>query len=249
MGNNRFVAIWGSGGSGKTLLTVKFAKELAAQKKNVLIIHCDDETPVLPLVLPVSENIKSLGNLLAMSNSTQVAVLQHCTVFGSSGYISLLGYKLGENAISYREYSSKDVKNLFNMCRQIPTVDYILVDCSHHTIDNVLTIVALETADAVIKVSNSNIKSTVYIESQKKLLREERFHYCNQINVLNNVLPSQDTYPFREALGGAPYVLSHCSSLEEQYHERKLLDSLYGKAGKKFESVIKQLVKEVFFDE
>jgi len=249
LANNRFVALWGSGGSGKTALSIKIAKELAANKKNVLVIHCDDETPVLPLLLPVSESGQSLGDLLSMSSPTQISVLQHCAVYGSSGYISLLGYQLGENAISNREYNDKEARNLFNLCRRIPSMDYILVDCSHHTVDNILTAVALEAADAVIKVANTNLRSTVYLESQKQLLREEKFHYRDHINVLNNVMPDQDTYPFRESLGGAPYVFPHCPSIEEQFHEQKLLDTLFGKDARRFEPVMKQLVKEVFLDE
>lgn len=249
MGNNRFTAIWGGCNSGKTSIAVKIALELAAKKKNTLIIHCDDETPVLPLLMPITEEMRSLGDLLSMSNPSQNTILQHCISYGRNEYISLLSYLQGENAMSFRQYSPKEAMNLYNLCRQIPVVDYILVDCSHHTVDNVLTGAALESADAVIKVANANIKSTVYIESQKKLLREERFHYRDQINVLNNVLPSEDTYPYREALGGAPYVLPHCPALEKQYYELKLFESLYGKEGRKFDAVIKQLVNEVFLNE
>lgn len=249
MANNRFVALWGSGGSGKTTLSIKIAKELAANNKNVLVIHCDDETPVLPLLLPVSESSQSLGDLLSMSSPTQISILQHCAIYGNSGYISLLGYQLGENAISYPEYSKKEAIILFNLCRRIPNIDYILVDCSNHTVDNILTVVALEAADAVIKVANTNLRSTVYLESQKQLLRDEKFRYRDQINVLNNVMPDQDTYPFRESLGGAPYVFPHCPSIEEQFHEQKLLDSLFGKDARRFEPIMKQLVKEVFLDE
>ncbi len=249
MSNNRFVAIWGGGGSGKTTLSIKIAKELASNKKNVLIIHCDDETPVLPLLVPVSQCHQSLGDLLNMSNPTQISVLQHCTVYGRSGYISLLGYQLGESAVSYRQYSEREAKKIFQLCRTISSVDYILVDCSHHILDNLLTAVALEVADAVIKVANTNLRSTIYLESQRSLLREEKFRYNDHINVLNNVLSNQDTYPYQEALGGAPYIFNHCPSLENQYHEQKLLDPLLGKDARQFEPVMSQLIKEVFLNE
>ncbi|WP_457943390.1 AAA family ATPase [Caproiciproducens sp. LBM24188] len=246
MENNRFVALWGSGGSGKTTLSIKIAKVLEENKKNVLVIHCDDETPVLPLLMPTAQCTQSLGHLLSLPNPSQIDVLKHFTVY--SDRISLLGYQNAENAISYRQYDEKDVRNLFQLCRRLANVEYILVDCSSHTVDNLLTAVALETADAVIKVANANLRSSAYLESQKGLLREERFHYDRHINVLNNVLPDEDIYPFQESLGGVPYVFPHCPSLEQEFNEQRLLDSMFGKDARRFEPVMKQLVKEVFLN-
>lgn len=250
MANNRFTAIWGGSSTGKTVLAVKIAKELASIKKNVLIIPCDDQTPTLPLLLPVSENIKSLGDLLSQTAISQISVLQHCISYGNSGYVSLLGYKLGDCETSYPEYNMKRAKELFSMCRRLSDVDYIIADCSHNTLGNILTAAALETADCVIRVSNANIRSTVYLESQKQLLHDDdRFHYNKQMNVLNNVLPNQDIDPFCESLGGVKYILPHCPAIEEQFSEQKLLESLFGKDAKKYEPVIKQMVKEIYLNE
>ena len=249
MRTNRFIAVWGGGGTGKTVLSIKIAKELSEQKKNVLVVHCDDETPTLPLVIPATDDIKSLGELLSKSSITQNIILQHCVPFGGNGYISLIGYKLGDYGLKYSEYSLQRAKEFLMNCCKLDDIDYVIADCSHHTMENILTVAALQTADKVIKVCNANIKSMVYVDSQKQLLQGEQFHYSQQINVLNNVLPSQDTYPFREALKGAPYVFPHCPALASQCEEQKLFENLSGREARKYKPMLKQLVKEVLLDE
>jgi MinD-like ATPase involved in chromosome partitioning or flagellar assembly len=244
---SKFAAVWGSPGSGKTLTAVKIAKALSENKENVLIVGCDDETPLLPLLLPSASETQSLGGLLALPALSQIAVLQHCVPFGKSEYISLLGYKLEENVMSYSEYSLQRAKELFSLLRRL--ADYVIADCSSHLTDNILSAAALETADVTFKVVNADLKSTVYIRSQKLLLQDSRFRYKDQINILNNVLPSQDTCPIREALGGVCYTLPHMDALKEQYDTGRLLDTVFGREAKQYEPVIKAIGKEVLEDE
>jgi cellulose biosynthesis protein BcsQ len=247
MPNNQIIAVWGSTGSGKTLTSMKIAKELAERKQNVILVLCDDETPALPLLQPSASDTKSLGDLLSLVDLSQVSVFQHCVPVGTSGYISLLGYQLGETERTYSEYTLRRAKELFSLLRR--TNDFVVVDCSHHLMSNILTAAALEVSDVVLKVVNADLKSSIYIRSQQTLLQESRFHYDKQINVLNNVLPTQDTHPYHEALGGASYILPHLPSLKEQYDSGKLLESLFGRDAKKYEPIIKKMVSEVLFDE
>ncbi|WP_042436114.1 ParA family protein [Faecalispora jeddahensis] len=245
MPDNRLIAIWGSVASGKTTLTIKIAKELAALKKNVLVIHCDNETPILPLLLPIEESISTLGDVLSLPEPTVTDLLKHCHIYGNSGYLSIMGYKLGDNLITYHEYLDPEVRSLYRLCLKIPDIDYILVDCSHHT-SEILTATALEIADQVLQVSTATLKSAVYNESQKRLLQGARYQYKKHLQILNDVFPKQDTYSFREALGGANYIFPHCPAITQQTEEKKLLDAVYGKEGKVFQSAMEDLIKEVF---
>lgn len=248
MNNNQMIAVWGSPGSGKTLTSVKISKYLADKKNNVILVLCDDESPSIPILLPsAADDALSIGHLLSLPDMTQKSVLQHCLPFGKSGYISILGYKLGDNVTAYQEYSVSKAKELFSTLRQ--TADYVVADCSSHLSDNVLTAAALENADKVLKVINADLKSTAYIQSQKQLLQDERFNYKKQINVLNSVLDSQDTYPIREALGGASYILPFLPALKEQFDSGQLLNPLPGRSAKKYESVISNLMEEVLKNE
>jgi Mrp family chromosome partitioning ATPase len=46
------LAVWGSPASGKTTVSVRLAKYLAEQKKNVALLLCDMTAPMLPCVCP-----------------------------------------------------------------------------------------------------------------------------------------------------------------------------------------------------
>lgn len=49
---SRMLAVWGSPGCGKTTVAVKLAACLAQQKKDVALLLCDMNTPMLPCICP-----------------------------------------------------------------------------------------------------------------------------------------------------------------------------------------------------
>ena len=50
--DNQMLAVWGSPGSGKTTTAVKLAMRLAMQKRDVALLLCDMNTPMLPCICP-----------------------------------------------------------------------------------------------------------------------------------------------------------------------------------------------------
>lgn len=60
---NQILAVWGSPGSGKTTVSVKLAAKLAAQRRDVALLLCDMNTPMLPCICPPGdiEEEHSLG--------------------------------------------------------------------------------------------------------------------------------------------------------------------------------------------
>ena len=209
---NKIVAIWGSPGSGKRLTAVKIAKELAEQKKDVILVGCDDKVPLLPLLLPDATELPSLGDVLAAPTLTQIAVLQHCVPYGKNPYINLLGYGRGENVTSYPEYSYQRAEELLGQLRRL--ADVILVVCTSN-LDNYLTAAALKRADITLRVVNADPKSMLYYQSAAPLLqRDSGYRYGEQINVLNNILLSQDPTPVKEVVGAISYTLPAMQELK-----------------------------------
>lgn len=48
--DNQVLAVWGSPSSGKTIMSVKLARYIASQKKNVILVLADMSAPPLPYV-------------------------------------------------------------------------------------------------------------------------------------------------------------------------------------------------------
>jgi septum formation inhibitor-activating ATPase MinD len=240
-------AIWGSPGSGKTITAVKIAKALADKKKNVIIVGCDIAVPLLPVLLPSENEVSSLGEVLSLPTLSDISVLQHCVPFKNK-YISILGYRLGDNIQTYPDYSfsPQRAKEFISILKG--TADYVIIDCTSNHINNKLTATALEQADITFKVVNADLKSISFLESQSPLLQGANFKYNQQINIISDVLPSQDITPLTEYLGKSPYILPHVSSLKEQYDCGGLLDTVFGKSAKDYVMAINLIVKEVFKD-
>ena len=238
------VAVWGSPGSGTTLTAVKIARELS-RKKNVILVLGDSETPSVPLLVPKTGGGKSLGDLLSLPAITEIDLFRHCIPIGKS--LSVMGYLYGENEKTWPEYSDLRVGELFELLRA--SADYTVIDCPHHLLSSALTAVALEKADLVLRVVNANLKSIIFVKSQRPFLSEERFRWEEHVSVINNVLHSQDAHTYEETFGGKTYTLPHLPALQQQYDEYRLLEPLTGKEGKLYEPVIRSIVREVIMNE
>lgn len=246
MNETQVLAVWGSPGAGKTTLAVKIAKELERMHRPVVLVLCDDEVPAVPLLLPNGKQPRlSLGELLSQTRVSQTAILKYSIPYGNDNIV-LLGYCADENEKTYVEYSEFTAKSFLVALARLEQT--IIVDCSSHLDSNLLSVVAMEAADATLRVVNATSRSATYIRSHQLLLNDEnRFHYSKQLVLLNNVMPGQDDIGFSNTLGKASYILPHCSSVAEQFEAGKLTESLFGREAKQFEPVVKAIAKDVFF--
>lgn len=245
MASNQVITIWGSPGSGKTQTSVKIAREMASRKKNVVLVLCDSETPSVPLLVPQAESAKSIGHLLSLPSMTQIDLFRHCIPIGKS--LSIMGYLYQENEKTWPDYTPQRAKELIEILRGI--ADYVVIDCPHHLLSSVLTAVALEEANLVLRVVNADLKSIVFLKSQRPFLSESRFRFDEHISVINNVLPTQDAHTYEETFGGKAYALPHLPELQQQYDEYRLLEPIAGREGKLYEQLIRTIVRKEILNE
>lgn len=243
--SNKVVAVWGSPGSGCTVTSVKIARELANAKKNVILVLCDDVTPMVPLIYPDSDSSKSIGSLLEQPILSPIHIFQNLVPVKN---LSLLGYQSGDNEITYAEYNIDRARALIALLKK--SADYVIIDCCHHLLASVLTAAALKDSDVVLRVVNADLKSLIYLKSQKYfLLKDAEFRFDQHISVINNMLPTQDYHPYQQEYGAKAYMLPHVTSLKVQYDEARLLESLPGRDAKLYEPVIKKITQEVIVNE
>lgn len=193
--------------------------------------------------MPTVSGTASLGDLLALPNLTEMAVLQHCVPFNKSDHIAVLGYGRSENIRTYPDYNQHRAEELISLMRKV--ADYVIIDCTSHMAKDPLTDAALEEADITFKVVNPDLKSISFLKSQAPLLQNSRYHYSGQVNIINNILSSQDEGPIYEFLGNQAYKLPHVEELHEQFDSGKLLETTFGKNAKEYATSIMTLVGEV----
>ena len=173
MVQNKIIAVMGSPGSGKTTASIKLAAELAEKKKNVILVFCDPFTPVIPFVVSCPEEQVSVGTLLTTPSLTQKMILDSCIPIKENGYISLLGYRLGDSLMAYPQITRDRAVDFLVCLRYL--ADFIIMDCSAVFEADVLSMLAMELSDQIIKIGTSNLRGISYFESRSSLLSDRRF--------------------------------------------------------------------------
>lgn len=243
----QMLAVWGSPSSGKTVTSIKLANDIAAQKKNVVIVLCDTAAPALPAVLKTKKIPDgSVGAVLSAPVLTQELVLKNCIPFGKNPYISLLGYRAGENVFSYAEYSKERAVDMLVLLRHI--ADYVIVDCSSILTGDILSTAALEVADEVLRLCACNLKALSYFSSYLPLIGNRKFNPDRHIRVMSNTRAYPCGAEYENSFGGVKYRLPYLAAIEEQNAALSLADALSGKEAKAYEPVIAAIAKEVFDD-
>ena len=227
MVQNKIIAVMGSPGSGKTTASIKLAAELAEKKKNVILVFCDPFTPVIPFVVSCPEEQVSVGTLLTTPSLTQKMILDSCIPIKENGYISLLGYRLGDSLMAYPQITRDRAVDFLVCLRYL--ADFIIMDCSAVFEADVLSMLAMELSDQIIKIGTSNLRGISYFESRSSLLSDRRFQPEKQRMYLGNLKTGQEWEAVSVQYGGVDGILPHLMALEQQYDEQALFESLAGK--------------------
>ncbi|HWR57054.1 MAG TPA: hypothetical protein VN462_11120, partial [Negativicutes bacterium] len=207
-------------------------------------LMCDFTVPSPQTLLPnTPTNGKSLGELLSLPSISQEAILSRCIPFGKSSYVSLLGYKSGDNAFSYAKYAKERAIDLITLLRH--AADYIIIDCESAFSFDVLSAVALENADAVLRLCSCDLKSLSYFTSALPLLADGRYASARHIKVLSMVKPGQDSGEYHNTFGGTPYSLPFVPELEEQFYAGRLMDELCTKPTQAYNAAIRDIANDL----
>lgn len=244
MNNNQIVAVWGNPSSGKTTTSIKLAKEISQNKKNVILVICDTLCPTIVTLLPhMNIENKSLGSLLSAAEITQENILSKCITLHKNQYISLLGYSQGENIFTYAQYSKERAVDFLILLRHL--ADYVIVDCSSIFAYDTLSAVALEMADSVVRLCSSNLKAVSYFNSYLPLLADRKFNIDKHIKVLSNVKDNEPGEQIKEIYRGVKYELPYTEEIENQFLIGELFNDLKCKSSEEYNYTIKNLISSL----
>ena len=245
--DNRVLAVWGSPSCGKTTIAAKIAGYIADKGFDVALLLCDTDAPPLPLLASPSdiETEKSLGSILAAARITENLVMQNAITFKKNKHIVAFGLMKGENSFSYPKYTQVQAKDLIYTLRDI--ADFVVIDCSCHLSDDILSTVTLIEADCVLRLINCDLKSISYLSSQLPLLADSRFKSDKQLKAANNVKSIHSRENIEQIIGGVTFTVPHSDLVERQYLEGELLkDTPVKRESKEFRVMIEQIAEEVF---
>lgn len=243
--NKNIIAVWGNPSSGKTVTSMKLARELEAVKKNVIVIFADLFCPVLSTVMPsVDVKSRTLGSLLSKPHIKQLDIMQTAIPYPKHEHIATIGYKNGDNIFTYSEFLAERVAELISGLRQ--AADYVIIDCSSVLTEDGFTTIALQQSDTVLRLCNADLKAFSYFTSHLPLISRAKFKSDSHIKVLSDIKPGQEENTFRSVYGDVAYTLPHVKEIEAQFYSAGLLDTLGGKDAKKYNAEVKKMAREVF---
>lgn len=244
MEHGNMMAIAGSPGSGKTTLAVKLAVEIARKKKNVIVVCSDPFVPSVPFLLPTdTEQEVSLGALLTAPALTQEKILEACIPVPANEYISLLGYRMGENLMSYPKVTRERTVEFLVCLRHL--ADYVILDCISVFEADVFSILAMEMADRVLLMGTSDLRGISYYHSHAGMFAD-RTNTGKYISAIGNFKVGQEWEAAAGQYGGVSLIFPYVAELEEQYDEANLWKTLTSKEAVPFQTELKKLLAEVF---
>lgn len=245
---NKVIAVWGNPNSGKTALSIKLATELTKRKKNVILIHCDHESPVISTVLPfVTTKDQSLGALLSAMQITQESILKACIHVSGNRNLTVMSYLHGENDRTYAKYSKERIVDLFILIKHL--ADHIIIDCSSHIGEDLFSRAALELSDMVIRLTSPDLKAISFFDSCLPLLGERKYKVGSQLKILSNAKLEMPRDMVANKFGGIYSELKHVPELERQFYEARLFDPMTEKKSKAYNVEVKKLVDMMLDDE
>jgi len=240
----QMIAVWGSPSSGKTVTSIKIAAELAKRNLNVIVVCCDLSAPAVPtLIKSKRTSAVSIGDVLEAPIITQDVILKNCVSFEKNPFITLLGYKMGESVFDFAEYTKERAVDLLVQLRHI--ADFVIVDCVSDLTNNILSAMAMELSDNVLRLCPNNLKAISYFATYMPIISDAKFKASKHIKVLSCTRAgSGDEYI--EAYSGVAHCLPYLPAIEQQNAEMTLTEPLSGKDAKAYEPVIAAIAKGVF---
>ncbi len=228
---SKLIAVWGCPGSGKTTFSVKLADALYSRNKSgaaIVVVFADLITPVIPTVFPNyrSEDVYSIGSVLSKPDIYPDDVVSNLVTVKGRMNLGFIGFKDGENKYTYPSYTKEKVKTFYNALRVV--ADYIIVDCTSMPDDSLLTEVALENADEVVRLSMPDLKclsfnmSQIPVFTMLGMMREKETLVMNVVSQ-EFAMPVSDT---RAHLGNPQITVPFSSAIREQYLEGCLYEPM-----------------------
>lgn len=243
---SKLITIFGSPGSGKTLLTMALASQYAQKKENVIIVSSDKIVPNLRVLLPSvqTDKTRSMGALLLQSGLTQKQIIPRLVFHPNSDYLACMALAPGDTPISYPPlFEPANVMELLNVLSGL--ADVVLVDGTSNPVTDSVTLTALETSEHVICTLTPDRKGLEYLNAILPVLRDEKYKTGKHIRIFS---PVKAISPVKELLGmveDVRFLLPYSAEAEERLLSGKLFQGFTRRPGLVYEQRVRELLEEL----
>lgn len=245
--NNKIISVWGSPYSGKTTLSIKLAKELNKQNKNVALIFPNSIYPTIVTVLPLSrdrednDKVKSLGRILSKDKVTRESIYSNCVTLKKNHNLAIIGYDYGENSFTYPKFTRNKIHDLLTILSS--EVDHIIIECSSNL--DLFTTFALEVSSKVIRVTEPNTRSLSYFESNLPLLIDNNFNLDEHIVVMSKIYSDTSTRQIKEKYN-VKYEFPYLDEIRQQFVNGEMFEDLRSKERYSYNKAFRELMDDIF---
>ena len=239
----KFIAFYGSPGSGKTSIALKAAMETYIQTKDEIIafLSPDMTVPSIALLFPnyAPDEVMSLSDIFDNTAITNESLLKNGVTVKTMKDFFALGFKSGENRFSFPTPTPEKINSLFSALSDV--AGYIFVDCTNDESDEISK-KALTMSDVAVRVISADPKGMSWYSSNKNSDRTEGENLFNVVNVTERelFLPTEEVCTKLHSIAA---LLPYSRALKQQMLDGRMYDRLSDRAyTKKIQSLVRKII-------
>lgn len=237
MQSRQIISITGNTSSGKTVLSVKLALALANKGKDVLLVHCDASAPPLAYSgIEKSEHIVSIGEIISASSITQELLLKSC-VTTKAPHLCFMGYKAGENYLTYPKYTNARIQEFCTQIRHL--ADIVIIDCCSD-LENKLSSEAIRQANTIIEIVSPGLKGMSWWNSNHMLVNSKKAVNSKQVSVIGYGNGNPEL--IAQLIGNENLIFPRSEVVSNQYEEEAMIN----KCDALTTNFFNQLIEKIF---
>lgn len=239
----KFIAFYGSPGSGKTSIALKAAMETYIQTKDEIIafLSPDMTVPSIALLFPnyAPDEVMSLSDIFDNTTITNESLLKNGVTVKTMKDFFALGFKSGENRFSFPTPTPEKINSLFSALSDV--AGYIFVDCTNDESDEISK-KALAMSDVAVRVISADPKGMSWYSSNKNSDRTEGENLFNVVNVTERelFLPTEEVCTKLHSIAA---LLPYSRALKQQMLDGRMYDRLSDRVyTKKIQSLVRKII-------
>lgn len=241
--STQLIAVYGSSGSGKTLIAQALGNALTAKGKKVVAMSMDCCSPALAVWLP---NMKpragigdSLGSLLQYASINLRDVAERIHTHPSNHNLGFMGCAYGASPSAYDGVSDERVMDMFELL--VSETDIIIVDCQTNPVADALSRVGLSNADTAVCLFTADIKGLAWV----KAMEMQGIDTTTHIRVASAVTVDTPMREFSLSCGRLDAVLPYSLEVATRFAAGELVGNNRKQRGRMFDAAIQQLAARV----